>query len=289
MRAHLHIPYESRFAGVGNDLAHYFDEGTGTPVVLVHGGGAGADTVSNFLGAFPLLSSRHRVIGVDMLGFGKSATPDPSDFEYSQGARSAHLASFLRQIDVGPAHLVGNSMGGATCIEVAMNHPELVSSLTVMGTAGRAKRVDIQTNPHIAPLLNYDGTEPAMRAIFTALTKEFTPDDDLIRYRVELSTQPAIMAAYKATMGWVREHGMTFGLDDFAELGMPVHIVHGRHDHVVPLAQALEIVEATPDASLTVFGELGHLVMLENPALFCDAVEGFWADVERRRTPEVAA
>lgn len=274
-------PYESSLVGEGADQAHHLDTGSGEPVVLVHGGGAGADTLSNFLPVIELLASERRVVAVDMLGFGLSAKPDPSTFEYSQGARSKHLQTFLENMALGPAHLVGNSMGGATCIEVAMNAPHLVRSLTVMGTAGRAHAHDIQSNPAIAPLLGYDGTEAGMRAIFAALTHSYRPSDELISYRVERSVQPAVMAAYQATMKWVRRNGMTFGLDDFARPRTPVHVIHGRHDVVVPLSQALEIVEATPDASLTVFGRLGHLVMLEDPQLFCATATTSWDQVER--------
>ena len=277
----MHNPYESKFVGDGPEMAHYLEHGSGEPVVLVHGGGAGADSLTNYFEVIGLFGQDRRVLAVDMLGFGNSAMPSPAEFEYSMSARTDHLEAFLRNLDLEPSHLVGNSMGGASCIELAMRSPALVRSLTVMGTAGRAKKMDINTNPNVAPLLNYDGTEAGMRAILAALTADFEPPAELVEYRVAQSIRPEAIAAYRATMGWVRENGMTFGLEDFAKLQVPMHVVHGRHDAVVPLSQALEIVEHTPNASMTLFGQLGHLVMIENPLGFVEAVTSFWRDLDR--------
>lgn len=270
------------YLGEGATRAHFVERGSGTPVVLVHGGGAGADTYSNFGAALPVLAEHYRVIGVDMLGFGRSAMPEPSGFEYSQAARQNHLATFLEELGLGPYHVVGNSMGGATALGVAMAQPNLFRSLTLMGTAGRSDHHEITSNPALAPLLNYDGTTDGMRALLGALTHGFEAPDELIEYRVERSADPQVRAAYRATMAWVREHGLTFDMADIAAVTVPTLVVHGRHDQVVPLGHALEIVEAIHDASLAVFGQSGHLVMLENVSLFCDTVTAFWRDVDAR-------
>jgi len=73
----------SHFVNAGGIQTRYLDEGQGKPVILVHGGGAGADSWGNWQGGILLLSCHFRVLAVDMLGFGKTAKPDPATFTYS--------------------------------------------------------------------------------------------------------------------------------------------------------------------------------------------------------------
>src|SRR3546814_17334070 len=103
----------------------YLDSGEGSPIVLIHGGGAGANSWGNWQGVIPRLTPHHRVVAIDMLGFGDTAKPN-GDFVYSQRARTNHLIAALDALDLGPAVLVGNSMGGAPALGVAVDRPDLV-------------------------------------------------------------------------------------------------------------------------------------------------------------------
>src|SRR3546814_12445234 len=102
-----------------------------------------------------------------MLGFGDTAKPN-GDFVYSQRARTNHLIAALDALDLGPAVLVGNSMGGATAIGVAVDRPDLVRRLVLMGSAGLVSRID----PALAPILNYDFTREGMVRLVEALTHD---------------------------------------------------------------------------------------------------------------------
>src|SRR3546814_9576874 len=102
-----------------------------------------------------------------MLGFGDTAKPN-GDFVYSQRARTNHLIAALDALDLGPAVLVDNSMGGATAIGVAVDRPDLVRRLVLMGSAGLVSRID----PALAPILNYDFTREGMVRLVEALTHD---------------------------------------------------------------------------------------------------------------------
>ncbi|MGH7822502.1 MAG: alpha/beta fold hydrolase, partial [Candidatus Binatia bacterium] len=104
--------YESKFVDAGGIRTHYVEAGRGEALILVHGGGPGADGLGNWHSCLPRFAERFRTIAVDMLGFGKTEKPDPKSFVYSQDARSQHLASFIEALGLSQASLIGNSMGG---------------------------------------------------------------------------------------------------------------------------------------------------------------------------------
>src|ERR1051325_8857050 len=113
----------SKFLEVAGQATHYLELGGGAAVVLVHGGGAGADSWGNWKDCLPLLAERFRIIAMDMIGFGKSAKPASPSYDYGQAQRNRHLAGFIEALGLGRVGLVGNSMGGATSLGVAISRP----------------------------------------------------------------------------------------------------------------------------------------------------------------------
>lgn len=260
--------YESRYVDAGGIRTHYIEAGSGPPVVLVHGGGPGADGYGNWHVCIPRLAAQFRVIAIDMLGFGRTDKPDPERFTYSQEARTAHLAAVLEALDVGPATLVGNSMGGLTSLAVARERPELVARLVLMGPAG----IRTETVPAaLQALLGYDGTADGMRAVIRALTHEsYVMDDALLEYRVRLSTEPATRRAQAATMAWVRERGGLY-LDDeaIAEVRTPALVIGGKCDPIVTPQQIFRFLELLENSWGYLIPHCGHWVMMERPEEFC--------------------
>src|SRR5277367_3541374 len=158
---------------------HYLEAGEGEPLVLIHGGGAGADAKGNWEGCLAEYAKRFHVFAVDMIGFGNSGRPDPATYNYGQTGRNAHMIAFIETVVGGPAHIIGNSMGGATALGVAIKRPDLLRKLVLMGAAG----LDI-SNPDPAPrvaLGSYDYTPEGMRRLVGALTgPNYQVSDELI-------------------------------------------------------------------------------------------------------------
>ena len=75
--------YESRYVDSGDIKTHYIEAGSGDAVILIHGGGPGADGYGNWYSSLPMFAESFRAICVDMLGFGNTAKPDPGSFTYS--------------------------------------------------------------------------------------------------------------------------------------------------------------------------------------------------------------
>ncbi|MGH6993829.1 MAG: alpha/beta fold hydrolase [Caulobacteraceae bacterium] len=242
---------------------HYIEKGSGPPLVLVHGGGAGADAWGNWRACIGLYAERFRVIAVDMPGFGRSAKPSPDSYEYSQANRNRHLAAFIGALGAGPVGLIGNSMGGATALGVVMARPDLVSRLVLMGSAG----LDI-ANPDQEvrkSLTGYDFTIEAMEAIVRTLTgPDYVMDPDLLRYRYQLTLD----AASRAAIAGLRGKPLTYERAAIAKVKTPTLVVGGKDDRIAILARTYGFLELLENSWGFILPHCGHWVMMEAPAAF---------------------
>lgn len=265
--------FRGKYIDVGGIRTHYLDEGSGEPVVLVHGGGAGADGYSNWMSTIPLMAHEVRVIAVDMVGFGKTAKPDPATYAYSQQARNEHLAGFLTRLGLKGATLVGNSMGGATAIGVAATRPELVGRLVLMGSAGVTRHLP----PTLKPLIHYDFTREGMIALMRILcTERFQIDERIVDYRYAAAIEPEARRAYGDIMGWVRQQGGLYYEDDFIrQVQARTLVVNGKQDKVVPLGDAMRLIDLLPRSWAYFIPDCGHWAMLEHPRDFVSATLNF--------------
>jgi len=118
-----------RVRAAGADL-HYVTAGdSGSPVLLVHGF---PESWWAFSRLIPLLAGEHRVIAVDLPGFGDSGTePGP----YTSASSADSLRELVVHLDLGPVHLTGQDISGVSTFRLAAEHPELVRSLTEIETA----------------------------------------------------------------------------------------------------------------------------------------------------------
>ena len=252
-------------------------EGSGRPVILVHGGGAGAESVSNWQRSFPLFAANGPTYAMDMVGFGNSDAPSPEEFAYTQDARNQQLIDFIEALDLGPARLIGNSMGGCTSLGVAMKRPDLVDSLVLMGSGGRAKAGAL--SPDLGPVIHYDFTVEGMRAIIGVLANPgFIPSDEQVEYRYEMSIRPELKIAYKATMGWVRENGLYYPDDAIAAVKTRTLVVNGKEDKVVPIDQAYEFLALLENSTGYLIPHCRHWAMIEYPELFSRVCLDFFND-----------
>jgi 2-hydroxy-6-oxo-6-(2'-aminophenyl)hexa-2,4-dienoate hydrolase len=269
--------YESRWADAGGIKTHYIEAGRGDAVVLIHGGGPGADGLGNWYSTIPLLAERNRVIAVDMLGFGKTEKPDAKTFTYSQDARTSHMIAFVEALGLESVSLVGNSMGGITSLGATIRRPDLVKKLVLMGSAG-IQSVGIPAA--LGPLMAYDGTEEAMKKVVRALTHpEFAMDDGMVRYRVEVSNSPGTREALGATMGWVKSQGGLF-LDEneIRKVKTPTLVVGGKNDPIVTLDNNVKFLELIEHSWGYFIPRTGHWVMVERPAEFAAVTGRFLAE-----------
>src|SRR3954469_13139018 len=106
------------------------EAGEGPPVLLIHGYG---DTADGWRKVVPRLLESHRVIAIDVPPFGRSGTPDAGDLiDFHAG----FMPSLIEHLGIGPAIVVGHSLGGALALDLALERPDLVSGLGLIAPAG---------------------------------------------------------------------------------------------------------------------------------------------------------
>ncbi len=263
----------SRFAIVDGLRTHYIEAGQGPALVLVHGGGAGADAWGNWYSCLEHYAVNFRTIAVDMPGFGKTEKPDPKKFEYTQAARNRHLAAFIEHLGAGPVYLIGNSMGGATALGVALRRPELVSKLVLMGSAG----LDI-SNPDLEvrkALTAYDFTREGMRRLMRVLAgPNHAIDEDLLSYRHGLTLSDESRRAMNA----MRDNPkLTYPKEEIATVVTPTLVVGGKEDKIAVLARTYGYLEVLRNSWGFVLPHCGHWVMMEAPREFVAVTRAFFA------------
>lgn len=266
----------SHYVTTGDYKTHYLELGKGEPLILVHGGGAGADAYGNWISSMAGFADRFRVIAVDMVGFGRSDAPDPATFDYSQSARNRQLIAFLEALNLEKVDIVGNSMGGATALGAAMERPSLIGNLILMGSAGI--RNPVRHAAPVAAITGYDFTPEGMVRIVEALTAPgFSLSQEMLDYRYRLSIEPAVRAAYAATMSWVRANGLAYDDEKIASIKHRTLVVGGKDDKIIPLSANFRFLELIENSTGYFLPHCGHWAMMEQPEAFSAAVKGFLA------------
>jgi 2-hydroxy-6-oxo-6-(2'-aminophenyl)hexa-2,4-dienoate hydrolase len=268
------MEFQSRFVDAGGLRTHYLEAGEGRPLILVHGGGAGADSYGNWRDCIPILARRCRVIAPDMIGFGKSAKPAPDAYCYDQPGRNRHMAAFLAALGLEGVAIIGNSMGGATAIGVALDRPELVERLVLMGSAGLP--IPERPSPELLHNLHYDFTLDGMRRVIGGLTAPgYVPSDEMVRYRHRIVDDEASRAALAAINAETRKGTLNYPEDRLRQLRQPVLVVNGKQDGVSILPRAYRFLELFENSWGYIVPHCGHWAMIEATEDFCGAVERF--------------
>ncbi|WP_327143409.1 MULTISPECIES: 4,5:9,10-diseco-3-hydroxy-5,9,17-trioxoandrosta-1(10),2-diene-4-oate hydrolase [unclassified Nocardia] len=261
----------SKFAQVRPDLKLHYHEagvGNGPTIVLLHGGGPGASSWSNFAKNIPVLAREFHVLAVDQPGFGLSDKPTehPQYFVHSSSA----LKDLLDTLGITDrVHLLGNSLGGGAAARFALDYPDRAGKLVLMGPGGLSTNLfapDPTEGVKLLSKFNYEPTRANLEAFLRIMVfdqKLITPE--LIDERFEQASKPESLEATRAM-------GRSFAGPDFAKgmiwrdafkLRQPVLMIWGREDRVNPIDGALVALKMVPRVQLHVFGGCGHWAQLE--------------------------
>ena len=123
---------KSKFVDVNGVKARYYEAGQGEPMVMVHGGfTAGSSTANVFSRNIPSLAKHFHIFAVDRLASGMSGNPT-SDKQYSYQGDVDFVYDFIQTLKLGKVHLVGHSAGGAIVLYLAIEHPDIARTLTIL-------------------------------------------------------------------------------------------------------------------------------------------------------------
>lgn len=256
---------ESKFAEAGGVRIHYLEQGSGEPVVCLHGAGPGASGWSNFRGNLAALSQQYRVIIPDLPGFGLSDKP-AGGVEKPLAENSRVLASFFDTVGLDRASLIGNSMGGATTARFALDHPHRVGRIVLMGAPGAGLgTLGPQPPEGIRAMRSYfdNPSKEAMRALVRTFVYDASfVTDQLLEERYEASVEPGHLQ-------FMRSRGPLEDMSaELHRLGAPTLLVWGQEDRFVPVEVGLKYLRLLQNAQLHVFSRCGHWAQVEQAERF---------------------
>jgi pimeloyl-ACP methyl ester carboxylesterase len=266
----------------GTEL-HYVSAGSaGSPVLLVHGF---PESWWVFHKLIPLLSAHHRVFAVDLRGFGDSA---PADAAFDSTVAAQDLGALIAHLDVGPVHLTGQDISGATTFRVAAAHPELVRSYTAIETGlpgfgleqladvthGGAWHIGVLAAPGIPDLL-LAGRERAFIADYAIPSLNATPAAFTAADIDELVRTYARPGGFSGAAGLFRS-ALSEGDDLRAlpKLTQPVLAVGGGSRDFTPATMRQVATDVTP----VVLDGIGHYVAMEAPDRLAAAMLAFYVN-----------
>ena len=275
---------DSRTVRVHDINLHYKVYGSGEPVmILLHG--FGASTFSWREVAAPL-AEIGTVIAYDRPAFGLTERLMPGEWvgesPYSPDMQPELLVGLMDALGVQQAILIGNSAGGSVAVQAALQYPQRVESLVLVDAAilsGGSMFPNwlgwIMKTPqvnHLGPLLVRSietRGDDFIRSAWHDPTK--ITEDVMTGYRKPLQVQNWDKALWELTRA-----AHPLNLDEKLNLlTMPVLVVTGDDDRIVPTAQSLELAGLIPGAELSVFKDCGHVPQEECPADFLGAVVPF--------------
>lgn len=257
------------------------ETGTRPAVVLLHGGGPGASGVSNYQRNIDALADRFRVIVPDLPGYGRS--DKALDQRDPFGSLADAIRGLLDVLDIERAHLVGNSYGGACALRLALDAPQRVDRMVLMGPGGIGTTRALPA-PGLRRLLGYyAGTGPSRAKLAEFVRTDLVHDgaavpDAVIDDRYTASLDPEVLAnpplRRPSRLGTLWR--MDFTRDRrLSTLDTPTLVVWGAEDRVNRPSGGPMLAKALPHADLLLVADTGHWVQWERAALFNQVTTAF--------------
>ena len=257
----------------------YHEAGSGPVLVFVHDIGLGASSFE-WAKVYPEFAATHRVIALDLVGFGESERPD---IHYSAADYVRMLAEFVRALAFeSPPVLIASGLGAGLCVLLASQHPEMVARLILhmpsgTGELGRQPLAWFTRLVYRTPLLarflyrNHLSTKSAVahwlrRAAFLDPAKV---SEETIDVFTTCAQQPG---AEHATLAWLGGR-LSFDLEHrFQSLSQPIALLWSSEAPGAPVELAHHLQKLSPAASLAVFPDAGPLAAIEVPQAMTDAL-----------------
>jgi pimeloyl-ACP methyl ester carboxylesterase len=265
-------------SALGETSVNYVEMGEGPPIFFVHGLGG---SWRNWLENIPYAAKSHRVVALDLPGFGTSPLPPEP---ITMKAFGDLIVSFADEIGLGPeTALVGHSMGGFISTEAVIEAPERFSSLTLVAAAGITFANFPQTRKQITrialrmmlPIASARAERNLGRKrLRSASFKGVIAHPSMMSREIlwELSTyavkSPGLLQAAYALAGYdTRER--------LAEITLPTMVIWGNQDRLVPVSAAYSYERRIPKSELHLIDDTGHMVQMERAERFNQTLEDF--------------
>ncbi len=268
---------ESSQAGISDRGIHWESTGDGPPVLLIMGlglsGGAWWRTV-------PVLARSFRVITFDHRGVGRSMS---ATYSFTTEGMADDAISVLDSARTDSAHIYGISLGGMVAQQLALRHPRRARSLVLGATHPGGPRA-VAPDEHAIDFFRRRPGLPQDEAAWASVPYNYGPRaraEQAARIAQDIEQRlrhPFPAAAYRAQLYAAQLHNC---LGRLGRVRAPTLIIHGRHDRLIPAANAELLAEAIPQARLRILEQSGHLYPTEQPSID-EEISAFIAEVEDR-------
>jgi pimeloyl-ACP methyl ester carboxylesterase len=276
------FPFSTQRIHVADGSVAYFDHGDGHPVVFVHG------LVGDFTHfehvAVRLADLGHRVIGIDLPGCGAS---HKRRRRFCVDSYARDVLEFADKLGLERFSLVGHSAGGAISTVAALRAPTRVERLALLSTAGMRR---YPKAAHVAAkmlmkraLLEHTLERLAMPLLDLVLVEKNAYTDKFIKDALDRPVDPTLREMARVMEGLVPDLMHATVLDRAHGLAMPLALIWGDTDRLIPDASARSIAARVPSARLTKLPGCGHMPMIERPDVVARELAHFLRRVETRR------
>ena len=258
---------EGKYADCANGYRmHYIDEGSGEVVVFLHGSGPGASGHSNFKGNYPyLVDAGYRTLVPDLVGYGFSDKPDDVDHPLAFFVQC--VKQTLDCAGVERCTLVGNSLGGAIALGLALEYPQLVEKLILMAPGGLSELHEYQQMPGMQKVFAVFGSgEPVTDAVMKDLFADSLMHDSSYATDALVAERMQIMQIMNGhVMATMQIPVLTERLH---ELSCPVLGFWGMNERMMPENGIMALARNIQDLRLVLVTACGHWVMVEHEDMF---------------------
>jgi pyruvate dehydrogenase E2 component (dihydrolipoamide acetyltransferase) len=237
-------------------------------IVFLHGLGGSQSTWASVLGHF---AETYRVAAVDLPGHGASDKPSPASTDYSISGIAAKLGEFLEKLELAPSILIGHSLGGATALQLALDRPKLVRALVLVDSAALGMEINDELLDRIESAPSRDEARRLLELFFE--DRRFVLErgiNDMHAARNALGADDAVKAI--AASAFTRRGQNLVLVDRLGELEVPLLVIWGELDRVIPSRHAVAAVTALPTAWLEIMEGVGHVPQVEAAPAFAEIV-----------------
>lgn len=266
----------SQFVEAAGVRIHYQEIGSGYPVIGLHGAGPGANSWSNFRRNAGPLSDHFRLILVDMPQYGRSEKVRIREGRLTFVSRV--LDAFMQRLDLPRAHFLGNSMGGQAAIKLAIDRPERVDRLVVIGSCPVGYSIFNATPVEGVRLIGAyyreggPSREKLRRLLRTLLYNPALLSDEVVEERYRASVEPEVVELFSQNPPPKEDLS-----DQLHKVAAPTLIVWGHDDRFASLDVGLLMLRRFQNARMHIFSQCGHWAQVERAEEFNRLVIDFFA------------
>src|SRR5436309_2824808 len=247
---------DSGYADVNGVHMYYETYGEGTPLILLHGGMLSIDL--NFAGLIPTLAKKHRVIGVELQGHGRTAD---TDREITPAALASDVVGLLDHLGIDRAHVLGHSMGGGVTMELAVSYPDRMRSVVP---------ISISVRP--------DGMHDDLKDPSKFATSPIMPtQQDFMEFKSEyerLSPHPDHFDEFLARLSASNADLQGWSDAQLAAVTAPVLLVQGDRDFTTNAHGAL-MQQLIPGSQLAILPNTTHMQVTRRADLLLPILDEF--------------